>query len=80
MVIFREEDQRRHAGAAKLTAVRVLERERQIGRETDDASGPIALNVGSELGRRRSERHEDREQGRHALDVHGVGIGEKCRG
>ena len=50
MVIFRDADPRRHARAATLTALRILERARQIGRETDHAVGPIALHVGVNSG------------------------------
>jgi class 3 adenylate cyclase len=50
MVIFRDDDPRRHARAAALTALRILERARQIGRETDHAVGPIALHVGVNSG------------------------------
>ena len=50
MVIFRDDDPRRHARAATLTALRILERARQIGRETDHAAGPIALHVGVNSG------------------------------
>jgi class 3 adenylate cyclase len=50
MVIFRDDDPRRHARAATLTALRILERARQIGRETDHAVGPIALHVGVNSG------------------------------
>jgi len=50
MVIFRDDDPRRHARAATLTALRILERARQIDRETDHAVGPIALHVGVNSG------------------------------
>jgi class 3 adenylate cyclase len=50
MVIFRDDDPRRHARAATLTALRILERARQIDRETDRAVGPIALHVGVNSG------------------------------
>ena len=50
MVIFRDDDPRRHARAATLTALRILERAREIDRETDRAGGPIALHVGVNSG------------------------------
>ena len=50
MVIFRDDEPRRHARAATLTALRILDRARQIGLETEGAFGPIALHVGVNSG------------------------------
>jgi class 3 adenylate cyclase len=50
MVIFRDDDPRRHARAATLTALSILERARQIGLDAEGAFGPIALHVGVNSG------------------------------
>jgi class 3 adenylate cyclase len=50
MVLFRDDDPRRHARAAILTALAILERARQIGIETEGAFGPVALHIGVNSG------------------------------
>jgi class 3 adenylate cyclase len=50
MVIFRDDDPRRHARAAVLTGLGILERARQIGVETEGAFGPVALHIGVNSG------------------------------
>ena len=50
MVIFRDNDPRRHARAATLTALSILERARQTGLETEGAFGPVALHIGVNSG------------------------------
>jgi class 3 adenylate cyclase len=50
MVIFRDDDPRRHARAAALAALSILERARQTGLETEGAFEPVALHIGVNSG------------------------------